>query len=198
MRYDYQKFFEEKLRELAKEKDVLDVGGGRPIQKYMAPYKSWFDEVKYQTLDVASEYSPTIVGDVHNLPLKDESVSAILCNSVLEHLHDPPRAVEEMRRVLKKGGKILIYTHFIYPYHARKGVYKDYFRFTEDAFGHMFGKFSHLEIKKQGGYFRALMFFMPFQARLRPLWEPIAYFLDKIFKTERKSTTAGYYLYAIK
>jgi len=48
MRYDYQKFFEEKLRELAKEKDVLDVGGGRPFQKYMAPYKSWFDEVKYQ------------------------------------------------------------------------------------------------------------------------------------------------------
>src|SRR3989344_8872819 len=113
MRYDYQKFFEEKLRDLAKEKDVLDVGGGRPFQKYMAPYKSWFDEVKYQTLDVASEYSPTIVGDVHNLPLKDESVSAILCNSVLEHLHDPPRAVEEMHRILKKGGKILIYTHFI-------------------------------------------------------------------------------------
>ncbi len=55
-----------------------------------------------------------------------------------------------------------------------------------------------MEIKKEGGYFRALMFFMPFQAKLRFFLEPIAYFLDKIFRTEKKSTTAGYYLYAVK
>ena len=198
MNYDYQRFFEEKLKELAKEPDVLDIGGGHPFQKYMAPYKEWFKGVRYETLDPAPEYKPTIVGDVHKMPIKDASVSAILCNSVLEHLYDPARAVEEMYRVLKPGGKILLYTHFIYPYHARKGIYKDYFRFTEDAFHHLFAKFSRLELKKHGGYFRAMMFFMPLQSRLKPLLEPLMYFLDKLFKTERRSTTPGFYIYAVK
>src|SRR3989344_7865866 len=112
-RYDYKLFFEEKLKELAKEPDVLDIGGGHPFQKYMAPYRDWFSGVRYETLDPAPEYKPTIVGDAHKMPIQDGVVSAILCNSVLEHLHDPQKAAEEMYRVLKKGGKLLLYTHFI-------------------------------------------------------------------------------------
>ncbi len=198
MTFDYNKFFENKLKELAKEDSVLDVGGGVPFQKGMAKYKSLFEGKKFETLDVALEYSPTIVGDIHNLPIEDNTVNAILCKSVLEHLYDPKKAVEEMHRVLKKDGKILLYTHFIYPYHARGKIYGDYFRFTEEALRYLFRGFSYIEIKKDGGYFRAMMFFMPFQVKLRFILEPIMYLLDKIFMTERRSTTAGFYIYAIK
>ncbi len=198
MLYDYEKFFEQKLKELARENYILDVGGGHPFQKRMAKYRNLFTGRRYETLDISSQYNPTIVGDIHNLPLENESVDAILCKSVLEHLQEPKKAIEEMWRVLKKGGKILVYTHFIYPYHARCGIYGDFFRFSEESLRHLFSNFSQMEIKKEGGYFRALMFFMPFQAKLRFFLEPIAYFLDKIFRTEKKSTTAGYYLYAVK
>lgn len=198
MKYDFTRFFEEKLKELAQCERILDVGGGRPFQKRMAPYQGWFKGKTYETLDISPEYQPTIVGDVHDMPLPAESVDAILSLSVLEHLHDPARAMEEMRRVLKNGGKILLYTHFVYPYHARAGVYRDYFRFTEEGLRHLFRNFSHVEVKKQGGYFRALGFFMPFQARLKWFWEPAAYCLDKLFQTEKRSTAAGFYVYAIK
>ncbi len=198
MTFDYTKFFENKLKELAKEDSVLDVGGGVPFQKGMAKYKSLFEGKKFSTLDVALEYSPTIVGDIHNLPIEDNTVNAILCKSVLEHLYDPKKAMEEMHRVLKKDGKILLYTHFIYPYHARGKIYGDYFRFTEEALRYLFRDFSYIEIKKDGGYFRAMMFFMPFQVKLRFILEPIMYLLDKIFMTEQRSTTAGFYIYAIK
>jgi ubiquinone/menaquinone biosynthesis C-methylase UbiE len=198
MKYDYLNFFEKKLKELAKGERILDVGGGEPFQKGMARYKDWFVGKKYETLDVAPEYNPTIVGDIHNLPLEGNSIDAILCKSVLEHLYDPKRAVEEMHRVLKDGGRILVYTHFIYPYHARKNIYGDYFRFTEDSLKYLFRDFSQLEIKKEGGYFRAMMFFMPFQAKLKFLLEPVTYFLDRLFRTERRTTTAGYYIYAVK
>lgn len=197
-KYDYTKFFEEKLRELSKEDDILDVGGGRPFQKGMAKYRDWFSGKKYLTLDAAPEYEPDIVGDIHNLPLGDESVSAILCKSVMEHLPDPKKAVQEMHRVLKKSGKVLVYTHFIYPYHARGKIYGDYYRFTETALKDLFRGFAKVEIKKDGGYFRALAFFLPFQARLRFFWEPVTYLLDKIFKTENRTTTAGFYIYAVK
>lgn len=202
MKYNYEKFFEKKLKELAKEEMILDVGGGSPFQKGMAKYKKIFEGKNFKTLDVSAEYKPDIVGDIHNLPVSDNVVGAILCKSVLEHLEDPARAVSEMHRALKPGGKVLVYTHFIYPYHARRdplaGGYKDYFRFTEDGMNHLFRNFSKVEIRKEGGYFRAMGFFMPLQAKLKFIWEPIAYLLDRIFKTEKKSTTCGFYLYAIK
>jgi len=196
--YDYRKYFEDKLKELSKEDSVLDVGGGNPFQKRMAKYKSWFDGKKYETLDFSEKYNPTIVGDIHDLKIGDNSVPAILCSSVLEHLHNPHKAVSEMHRVLSSGGKILAYTHFIYPYHARQGVYGDFYRFTEDALKDLFKDFSTVEIKKEGGYFRAMMFFMPLQSKLKFILEPLAYVLDKLFKTEKRTTTAGYYIYAIK
>lgn len=198
MIYDYERFFEEKLRGLAKESYILDVGGGHPFQKGMFRFKSIFEGKNFKTLDVSPGYKPDIVGDIHNLPLADSGVGAILCKSVLEHLEDPVKAVSEMLRVLKPGGKILVYTHFVYPYHARPGVYKDYFRFTEDGLRYLFRDFKSVEIKKEGGYFRAMCFFMPAQAVLKPLWEPIAYALDKLFQTEKRTTTCGFYLYAIK
>lgn len=198
MRYDFTIFFEEKLRAIAKERSVLDVGGGAPFQKQMARYKDWFRGVEYKTLDFVPDYHPTIVGDIHNLPLADNVEEAIICKSVLEHVYDPARAVQEMHRVLRVGGKLLLYTHFIYPYHARPPAYSDYFRFTEEGLRHLFRDFRSVEIKKQGGYFTALMFFLPYQHKLKIVFQPICYFLDKIFKTERRHTTAGYYLYAIK
>jgi SAM-dependent methyltransferase len=198
MKYDHVKFFEDKLKELAKCKCVLDAGGGHPFQKYMAKYKDWFDKTKYETLDISEKYSPTILGDIHSIPLEDKSIDGVLCLSVLEHLYDPKLAVKEMNRVLQDGGKLLAYTHFIYPYHARNGIYEDYYRFTETALKDLFKDFSKVEIKKQGGYFRSMMFFMPFQSKLKIVIEPIAYVLDKLFKTENRSTTAGFYIYCEK
>lgn len=198
MQYSYEKFFERKLRELAKESRVVDIGGGEPFQKGMAHFRELFKNSRYETLDSSPIYASTVVGDAHNLPFGDNQIPAIISKSVFEHLHDPKRAAEEIYRVLKPGGKVLVYTHFIYPYHARAGVYKDYFRFTEDGLRYLFRDFSHIEVKKHGGYFLALMYFFPWQHRLKIILEPIAYALDRILKTEGKTTTAGYYVYAVK
>lgn len=198
MKYDYEVFFEGKLKLLAAADDILDIGGGHPFQKRMAKYKHWFDGKKFATVDSSPKYNPTYLGDAHNLPIKDNSISAVLCVSVLEHLTDPAKAAQEIYRVLKPGGQALIYTHFIYPYHARRGVYSDYFRFTDEGLRFIFKDFSQLELRKQGGYFRTLGFFMPGQAKWKFLWEPVTYWLDKLFRTENRSTTIGYYVYVIK
>lgn len=198
MRYGYQKFFEEKLREVAEADRVLDVGGGERFGKDLSRYRALFAASDYKTLDVEPRYHPDILANIYKIPLPSESVGAILCKSVLEHLEEPAQAVSEMRRILKPGGKILVSVPFIYPYHARKGIYKDFYRFSEDALRYLFRDFRNVEIQKVGGYFRALMFFLPWQHRLKVVLEPIAYFLDRLFRRERGSTTAGYYLYAIK
>ena len=48
-----------------------------------------------------------IVGDIYDLEL-DEEFDLVLCTEVLEHLTEPARAVEELRRICGPGGRVLI------------------------------------------------------------------------------------------
>src|SRR3989344_5108701 len=150
-----QKFIENKIKEISKEKVILDVGGGKPFTKWLSSYKELFANSDYKTMD-------------------------------------------EMHRVLRHGGKMFFHVPSIYPYHAKKGFYPDYWRFFDDAIELLFKDFSKVECVKRGGYFKALLFFIPFQHRLRFVIDPLADFLDAVFKTERRTTTSGYYVFAIK
>lgn len=48
------------------------------------------------------------VGDVHKLPFRDETFDLITCIETLEHLENPEKALLEIKRVLKKNGKVLV------------------------------------------------------------------------------------------
>ncbi len=192
------KFIDEKIRLISREKAVLDVGGGEPFQKWLLPYKKLFASCDYKTFDSDSKSGADIIGDIHQIPLGDAAVDAIVCHSVLEHIESPAKAVWEMQRILKPGGKIFLYVPSIYPYHARPGVYPDHWRFFEDTLRYLFRDFQAVEIVKRGGYFTALSFFFPYQHKLRWLLDPLASLLDWLFVTDRRTTTAGYYLFAHK
>jgi ubiquinone/menaquinone biosynthesis C-methylase UbiE len=194
----YQKFIDEKMVLISKGKIVLDIGGGDRFQKWLEPYKDLFKNSDYKTMDYDARTGADVVGDIHAIPLKDESVDAIICSSVLEHVKDPIRAVLELKRVLKRGGKIFVYVPSIYPYHARKGSYPDYWRFFDDSLLFMFEGFSKVELIKAGGYFKTLSFFFPMQHKLKFILHPVSTVLDKIFGTAKRTTTYGYYLYATK
>lgn len=193
-----KEYFESKLRELSKCNRILDAGGGTPFQKRMAKYKQWFENCKYETLDCDSHWNPTIVGDIHNIPLKDETYDGVICLSVLEHLERPWDAINEIHRIMKKGGRALFYVPSIYPYHARKGpgAYPDCFRFMDDGLKFLFKNFSEIEIVKTGGHFEAISLFYPFIFKKKV--RKIASLLDRLLKTNKKPTTPGYYLFAIK
>lgn len=47
-------------------------------------------------------------GDAHDLPLEDESVDAVFGHMVLHSLETPERAVAEMARVLRPGGRVVL------------------------------------------------------------------------------------------
>ena len=48
------------------------------------------------------------LGGADALPLSDETVDYAFANMYLHHVEDPPRAIEEMARVVKPGGKLVI------------------------------------------------------------------------------------------
>jgi ubiquinone/menaquinone biosynthesis C-methylase UbiE len=67
-----------------------------------------------------------IISDITNIPLEDNSVDAIMCTEVFEHIPDPIAAIKEFTRLLKPNGYLLItspfasLTHFA-PYHFASG-----------------------------------------------------------------------------
>lgn len=194
MKLVHEEFESACMQEIAKRDRVLDVGGGSRFQKGMKRYESLFANTRYETLDVSADYSPDIVGDIHAIPLEEASVDAVICRSVLEHVQNPALAMKELYRILKPGGVLFLQVPSTYPYHARQGfgAYPDYWRFFADTLEFMGRPFTSTKLVKHGGWFMAMSFFLPGQAKLRGFLTVTATFFDKLFSTERKTTTAFY------
>ena len=97
-------------------------------------------------VDIDESKNPDVVGDAHELPFNDNEFDVILCTEVLEHLHSPHIAAEEMRRVLKPSGKLILTTRFMYPLHDAP---HDYFRFTEHGLRHLFKEWEIEELQAE-------------------------------------------------
>ncbi len=182
-------FIAEKIKILAQSETVHDIGGGAAPRD-----ASLFKE--YIVIDVNAEYHPDIVGDIQALPFADQSLSAIICLSVLEHVENPFIATAELYRVLKPGGNILLSAPFIWPYHGNK-FYKDYWRFSKDGIELLFKSFSKVEMVKGGGYFSTVVSLVPAYLRLARFLRPIASFVDNRWKVG-KSNFPEYFIFLTK
>jgi SAM-dependent methyltransferase len=67
-----------------------------------------------------------VVADAYALPYGDETVDAIFCEAVLEHLEFPDKAVAEMQRVLRIGKKLFAATPFLQSYHGYPNHFQNF------------------------------------------------------------------------
>jgi SAM-dependent methyltransferase len=100
-----------------------------------------------------------IVADAAALPFKDDSIPAIVSESVLEHVADPQIVVSEMVRVLKPGGFIYVSAPFIHPYHASPD---DFNRWTVSGLKHLFKDLEIIETGVRSGPLSALLMFLAY------------------------------------
>lgn len=148
--------------------------------------RDFFKHATYKTLDLNSDNAPDIVGDAHAIPVLDQSQDAVLAFSLLEHTHSPHVVAQEIFRVLKPGGYLLLSTPFIHPYHP--GRCPDYYRFSKDGLKYLFKDFSSTEVRTDGGLFYALSFFIPPQLQFADfILRPILHWLDRMFTQHRSS-----------
>ena len=198
-------FFEDRIRQIfAEKRRVVDIGGGLRILKkkgnrydpVRAALVPSLDTVEYLVLDPVADYDPDIVGEIHDLPFPDNSQPAIICESILEHVEDPIRAVREMHRVLESGGYLYVYVPFLFYYHAEKTYYKDYWRFTKDAVEMLFKDFSSVEIQRARGPIETLVHLSPL-GRI-PGVRPGAHMLDRILGKTTSNQVSGYSIFAVK
>ncbi len=127
------------VRKHATRARTLDIGGGS------GPYKKYFPN--RVCIDTTAGDGVDFAGDAHDLSrFRDGEFSCILCTEVLEHLHAPQEAIDEMWRVLAPGGKLILTTRFIFPLHNIPG---DYFRFTRYGLAHLLRDWGRVEIREE-------------------------------------------------
>ena len=148
--------------------EVLDLGAG--TKPYAPVYEGHFRNAT--AIDVP--HSPHDIGgvDLHasadSLPFEDGSFNCVICTEVLEHCADPGAVMNEIARVLKKGGNVFLTTPFLVPLHEMP---HDYYRFTPSALEHLAGSagLSVASIRPRGGYVAVAL--RTFQMPITKIWQ---------------------------
>ena len=76
-------------------------------------HTKWLENKGYlvKSIDIEKVYYGCEIVDANKkLPYRDNTFKVVWCSEVIEHLQDPLFSVNEMRRVLKFGGDLIITT----------------------------------------------------------------------------------------
>lgn len=118
--------------------DVLDVGAGAQ------PYRQLLEgpRVRYHAIDIASagerfgyDTPDTVYFTGDTWPVADASIDLVLATETLEHVRRPPVFLAEARRVLRRGGRLVVTVPFSARWHY---VPDDYWRFTPSSLRDLF------------------------------------------------------------
>jgi SAM-dependent methyltransferase len=166
------------LRPYQTTNEVLDIGAGTVVHP---PYRKLFPN--RVCVDIDESKKPDIVADITSLPFDDESYDFVLCIEVLDHLKEPRKAADELYRILRKGGTLIMTTRFIYPVHS---VPHDYLRYTPFMLEEIFKQWKIEELKFESEAFTAIGILLQrigFQTELRggKLTKAAVYFLAWVF-----------------
>lgn len=133
----------------------LDVGCGQ------RPYEFLFKDCKYIGLDVEESgrpnhmKQPDLYYDGNNFPLDSNSFDGVLCTQVLEHVKNPSGLIQEMSRVLRKDGVVILSAPLTWREHEAPF---DFFRYTEFGLTALFAEHGLVikEVKKSSGGIEAI------------------------------------------
>lgn len=171
------------LRKYATEAVALDIGASGDDHREFFPNRT--------TLDLDASKHADVTGDAHHLPFPDESFEVVVCSEMLEHAEDPQEVINEIRRVLKPAGRVVLTTRFAFPVHDAPA---DYWRFTPYGLRKLFREFKILEVATDGGPFFSIAVQLQriiFQTNLPKIWKGVVHlativlpYLDKLISRQ--------------
>lgn len=153
--------------------NLLVVGGGTIGLGTEAIYNHAL--INTISFDVYITPHTQFVADAHNIPVRNQSIDAVVIQAVLEHVLIPAKVVEEIFRVLKPGGLVYAETPFMQQVH--EGAY-DFTRFTESGHRWLFKDFELIDSGAVRG------------AGVSLLWA-IRYFFSGIFRSKAAGAFAA-------
>lgn len=145
-----RRFVERAAVETAAGSRVLDAGAGD------CRYRPLFGHCRYVAVDsckVEKAYAGIdVVGRLEEIPLASGCFDAVLCAQVLEHVPDPPAALGEIHRVLRRAGALWLSVPLFNEEHEAP---QDFFRYTRFGLARLLERagFEVVTLEPRGGYF---------------------------------------------
>lgn len=106
---------------------LLDLGCGR------RPFRSLYESGYKKTIGAEhpSSHFPKSEIDIYclatEIPLENNTIDTVLCTEVMHDIAEPTKMLDEIHRILKPGGELILTTAFVTP--IVDGEY-DHYRFT--------------------------------------------------------------------
>lgn len=130
---------------------LLDFGCGSK------PYRGLFDVQEYIGLDIEKggrdhkDEQIDVFYDGKTIPFDDNYFDSVLSSEVFEHIFNLPEIINELYRVLKPGGYLLVTLPFAWDEH---GAPYDFARYTSFGIDHLLrqGGFEVIEMQKTTNY----------------------------------------------
>ena len=189
-------FRDQILQEINSNDNVLDIG------KAMRDRHDKINCNTIETLDV-NDYGdyPNIITDIcSNISGLENKYDKIICIAILEHVYNPFKAVENLKKMLRDNGKIYGMVPYLYHYHAPKDLkFQDYFRFSKDALAYLFKDYSSVELYPIRGRI-STSFNMMFAGRWKKYMEKtnINIYLDKLSSDEKNLKQCSGFNFIVK
>lgn len=137
--------------------NVLSIGGFGPVDTQLKAIVQSLGG-KYLTLDVETNHSPEIIGDVENIEAlllsRNFVPDVIVALEVLEHVPNTSRAIHGIHNVLPPKGVFILSMPWIIPIHDRPF---DFYRFTPAALQRHLSEFESCRIIARGNYYDSVV-----------------------------------------
>lgn len=149
-RHAIETFVQQAAKKTPARSRVLDAGAGP------CPYKNFFRHCRYESTDFVDPYKMLdFTCSLDNIPKTSNTYDSVISTEVLEHVEFPQKVMDEMYRVLKKGGKLILTTPQGWMIHQAP---HNYFYFTRYGLESLLKNagFTKFKITPMGGYFKFL------------------------------------------
>jgi len=145
-------FLERQYEKIRPNDRVLSVGAGGGVNRLLAEYASenGFDVIEF---DIDSERDPDIQGDICTYDFEGKTYDVVVFCEVLEHVHSPHLAVQNLYKILNEEGRLILTVPFMLPIHESP---HDYYRYTRYGLEFLLRDFDEVVIKERNSYFEAI------------------------------------------
>lgn len=127
---------------------ILELGSYQvPGQESLAELRSLFPGESYTGIDLRPGPGVDEIADVEDLPYPDSSIGTVLALNTFEHVPRFWRGFDEIARVLRPDGALLVTTPFYFHIHNHPS---DYWRFTPASFDVLLEDYPHRILGWQG------------------------------------------------
>lgn len=142
-------FLSEQSERLGEKTRLLDAGAGN------RPYQGLFQQLTYQSCDMPGGFykqAHDFECFLNEIPCENNQYDVVVLTQVLEHVPDPLAVMQEIQRILKPDGRLLLSVPLNAPLHGEPW---HFFHFTHHGIEQLAKQtgFSITEIEKVGGGF---------------------------------------------